>query len=266
LNKATLDLDESTPGIQNSITINGKGIFTADVKGIVSFIPQENFTGDVITTYCIADTSGKIAAAPATITVSINAKPAPSLIINSPQSVCSPSFINLTASPKTWSATPSGGSVNYFSDALCNNSLNHPNNINISGTYFIQYTHPSNGCVVIKPISITVTNATDAPAAKNNTHCGAAAITLNANGAAEGEDYKWYSGENPSPVKIGGSEYTTNVLTATTQFYVSKYNVLYGCETARTAVEAIINEPASIAEAGPDQILPSVQFVKNAGQ
>ncbi|RZL19035.1 MAG: gliding motility-associated C-terminal domain-containing protein, partial [Pedobacter sp.] len=58
----------STAGLQNTITVAGKGTFNVDNEGVVTFAPLSSFTGDVSATYTIADNFG-ILSAPATFTV-----------------------------------------------------------------------------------------------------------------------------------------------------------------------------------------------------
>lgn len=68
IQKNAIDLDASIAGLQNTITVAGKGTFTADAEGIITFAPLSSFTGAVSATYTVADNFG-ILSAPATFTI-----------------------------------------------------------------------------------------------------------------------------------------------------------------------------------------------------
>lgn len=76
----TLDLDPAVKGTQASLSIAGKGLFTATPTadaGIVTFTPAAGFAGTLTAAYTIADTLGEISN-PAYITVNVAAGPAAS--------------------------------------------------------------------------------------------------------------------------------------------------------------------------------------------
>ncbi len=70
LNRATVDLDPTTVGIDNSLTVPGKGTFTVDNNGIVTFTPSGTFAGIVSIPYTVNDLLGSVSN-PATITVTV---------------------------------------------------------------------------------------------------------------------------------------------------------------------------------------------------
>jgi uncharacterized repeat protein (TIGR01451 family) len=55
---ATLDLDPLTPGVQNTLTVPGKGTFTRNPDGSVTFTPVPGFTGTVTIPYTVRDSTG----------------------------------------------------------------------------------------------------------------------------------------------------------------------------------------------------------------
>jgi gliding motility-associated-like protein len=59
INKASVDLDISTPGIQHMFT-NGQGIWTVDNLGNLTFAPAANFNGNAAIQYAVADNTGDI--------------------------------------------------------------------------------------------------------------------------------------------------------------------------------------------------------------
>jgi uncharacterized repeat protein (TIGR01451 family) len=70
LDLATLDLDPATPGIQDRITAPGKGTFSRNPDGSVTFTPVEGFVGTVEIPYTIRDNAGQ-ESNPATIRVEV---------------------------------------------------------------------------------------------------------------------------------------------------------------------------------------------------
>jgi gliding motility-associated-like protein len=77
------------------------------------------------------------------------------------------------------------------------------------------------------------------PSATDGTHCGPGPVTLSASGAADGL-YRWYtqpSGGSPIAGQVN-STYTTPEISTETTYHVSI--AVTGCESARTAVDAMI--------------------------
>src|SRR5882762_3543769 len=68
---ATVDLNTSTAGIQNSIN-TAQGSFSADATGVVTFTPAQNYSGTAATGYTINDKVGKTSNV-ATISVTVMA-------------------------------------------------------------------------------------------------------------------------------------------------------------------------------------------------
>ncbi len=74
IDPATVDLDPSTPAIDSSLTVPGKGTFTANSDGTVKFTPEPGFSGPVAPIpYTVQDTSAQVSS-PATITVTVTPK------------------------------------------------------------------------------------------------------------------------------------------------------------------------------------------------
>ncbi|MBO0356627.1 cadherin-like domain-containing protein [Hymenobacter sp. BT186] len=67
----SLDLDFGTPGIQNTLTVPGKGTFTVDPMGQVTFQPTGNFAGTVTIPYTVNDILNQTTStsSPANITI-----------------------------------------------------------------------------------------------------------------------------------------------------------------------------------------------------
>lgn len=89
-----------------------------------------------------------------------------------------------------------------------------------------------------------------APTAAGGSICAVpGTVILTASGAAAGEDYKWYDAlTGGTLLQTNGTSYTTPPISATTTYYVTKYNTTLLCESSpRTPVTATVN----IAVAGP---------------
>lgn len=169
LNKTTVDLDPTTSGQQTSFTDAGKGTYTVDAAGIVTFTPVSGYVGVSSISYLATDTYGIAATTAATISVTVNATTGPSLTIINPSAVCAPLKVDITnASYK--SSTTAGATYDYFSSLTdANNNTNNinstANTIGASGTYYIRALY--NSCPTVKPIVVQV-DAAPTTASINN--------------------------------------------------------------------------------------------------
>ena len=66
---ATIDLDPSTPGIENTVT-TADGVWTVDAVGTLSFDPVPGFEGVAALAYTVSDDDGNTAV-PANVTVTV---------------------------------------------------------------------------------------------------------------------------------------------------------------------------------------------------
>ncbi|MCD0490223.1 Ig-like domain-containing protein [Pedobacter sp. MC2016-14] len=83
---STIDLNPALAGFQKTFTIAGKGTFTANDNGTVTFVPLSSFTGTVAADYTIKDNYGKTSTV-ATVTFNyiaagITADAGPDAVIN----------------------------------------------------------------------------------------------------------------------------------------------------------------------------------------
>lgn len=96
-----------------------------------------------------------------------------------------------------------------------------------------------NGCVSDTSNSIVSNQMPlSQPLSTNVTICGAQAVILNASGSALGENYKWYNSLSfGTLLQTNDSSYTTPIISATTTYYVTKYDTATLCEsTPRTTI------------------------------
>jgi hypothetical protein len=118
------------------------------------------------------------------VIVTINTTP--SLSINNPAAVCSPSTIDITLAAVTAGST-GGGTLSYWTNAAGSISLASPATISVSGTYYIKSTLGS--CTDIKSVvvtinttpSLTITNPT-AVCSPNTVDITAASVTAGSTG------------------------------------------------------------------------------------
>lgn len=112
--------------------------------------------------------------------------------------------------------------------------------------------------------TLTVSGSTPptVPIATGASICGAGTVTLTASGAGAGENYKWFNALTGGTIlQTGGATYTTPSISATTTYYVSKYNTAQLCESARVAVTAAVNQlPAFTVTGSTTQICESDPF------
>ncbi|HEY3403912.1 MAG TPA: Ig-like domain-containing protein, partial [Ohtaekwangia sp.] len=81
INVGTVDLNTSSGGIQNSITIASVGTFSVNTAGIVTFTPVANFNGTATVNYTVNDNSGATSNQVA-ISVTVNATNDPPSAVN----------------------------------------------------------------------------------------------------------------------------------------------------------------------------------------
>jgi gliding motility-associated-like protein len=81
-----------------------------------------------------------------------------------------------------------------------------------------------------------------APTAANVSRCNNGAVTLQASAGASGiQVYKWYADASTTTSLFTGASFTTPSLIATTDYFVSVFDLATLCESGRTLVKAIIN-------------------------
>ena len=83
-----IDLDPATAGIQSTYTATGKGTFTVDAAGIVTFTPIDNYTGgSAVCSYQVTDNYGKKSNI---AQISFNAKPTEFAYLTDPSTKSQP--------------------------------------------------------------------------------------------------------------------------------------------------------------------------------
>lgn len=186
LNKASVDLDVNTAGLQTSRSVAG-GTFAVNNNGDVTFTPVGNFSGTATIRYAVSDNEG-LSSDPANVTVTVNAVNDPPAAADDARTVNedNTAVINLLANdvdvdgtlvtssvdldPATAgiqsSLTVAGGILNVDAAGV----MTFTPNANFNGSVTASYTVNDNAGATSNAaaISITITAANDAPVAAND--------------------------------------------------------------------------------------------------
>ncbi len=155
------------------------------------------------------------------------------------------SYSTNTCGDKTISYTvnPPAGINWYWQIATNGTSTSYPAKtytVSGSGTYYLRAkcnttwsSHQSTTAVTVNAIPGTA-SGTVTPA----TVCGSGAVSWSGSGAGANEVYRWYAAAS------GGSSITPPTsVTATSTYYVARYNTVTTCEGNRTPVTVTVNPP-----------------------
>ncbi|MES2826861.1 MAG: Ig-like domain-containing protein [Bacteroidota bacterium] len=160
INGASIDLDPATPGEQKSLLVAGKGTFTANANGTVTFVPSSIYSGDVLATYTIKDNYGKestVGNLKVTYTVpGVNANAGADILIN---------LTNTTVSTTLAGNAPGAGNSGLWTQisgpntaVFANNTLNNTSVSNlIGGVYVFRWTIlNAGGCSTFDDVTVNV--------------------------------------------------------------------------------------------------------------
>ncbi|HSY77068.1 MAG TPA: gliding motility-associated C-terminal domain-containing protein, partial [Bacteroidia bacterium] len=157
----------------------------------------------------------------ATATVAID--PTPSLVIQNPNAVCSPSTVDLTNPTVAidHSNLPAGTILSYYYDAGATSPIAVPEQIPTSNTYYIVAT--AAGCSSpAKGVTVTILTSPTAPATTDLHYCQfAAAPALTAN-AAPGNTLIWYTQPVGGDSSFAAPIPSTRTGGVTEQYYVGQ--------------------------------------------
>jgi len=144
-------LNESTT-IGASAVAGNTYSWTSVPPGFVSTSANPTVTPLITTTYYLTET---ITATGCTNThnVVVTVYPKPVLVTN-PQSVCSPSRVDLTAPAVTAGSSLNGATLSYWTNSAATIPMTTPTQAD-NGTYYIKAT-TINGCYVIQPVTVTI--------------------------------------------------------------------------------------------------------------
>lgn len=257
INKAAVDLDPATAGVQNLYTDAGKGTYTVDQNGILTFTAVNGFIGTSIIGYTATDNYGQTSPA-ANIKVTVSSLLGPSLTVTDPAGACAPSTVDITNSALR-SNTSSGATYNYFSSL--SNANNNTGNINASasalsgsGLYFIRA--DLGGCFSVQPVTVVVSQSpTVSNAGAAQKLCNPGGSTLTANDPLVGTGV-WSQVSGPSTATFTTPAFSncaiSNLLKGSYQF---RWTISNGaCAASTNDVSVTV---ANASAAGSNQALPN---------
>lgn len=182
----------------------------------------------------------------ATIAKDVIVDAGPKLVITNPKAVCAPDRVDITTAAITTGST-NVSTLSYWQDVNCTVTLNNPNMIGASGTYYIKAVSAL-GCVDIKPVIVTidpipVLSITNPPAVcfPNTVDITAASITVGSTGG--GTFTYWTNAAATNPL------IAPNAINTSGTYYI-KITSAGGCSDINP-VSVTIN-PLPIADAGID--------------
>lgn len=169
------------------------------------------------TTYYVQAMNGSCAGPKTAVTVTVNSIPANPTIVGA--SICSGNSATLTA-------TAPGGTYEWWTASSGGTSLGtgiayNTGTLSTTTTYYVETT--VNGCKSAGRTAVTVT-VTPTPAVPNITGtaiCGGNSTGLTVTSPVAGETYRWYDQSTGGNLLQIGTSYTTPILNATTNYYVS---------------------------------------------
>ncbi|RAW02394.1 tandem-95 repeat protein, partial [Pseudochryseolinea flava] len=170
---ATIDLDITTPGIQNTVTTTS-GTWVVDAIGNVTFTPTNNFNGTATVSYTVNDDGGATSL-PGTISVTVNTINDAPLAMgdNFITDEDTPASINVTSNDTDADGTVSGNSVD-LDDAIpgiqstrvvdegtwtvdATGNVSFVPALNFNGNVSVSYTVNDNDGAVSNPVTISLT-------------------------------------------------------------------------------------------------------------
>lgn len=163
LNRASVDLNIDEEGVQTTFSVEGKGTFSVNNQGIVSFTPEARFSGIAIANYTVRDIYG---AQSGSASIRFTITPAPVLA-----NAGADTLINVGAVPRSYTMSGNRPSTNTVSGSGLWTQITGPsaasiinpssptaivNNL-VAGTYIFRWTiSSSGGCQDFDDITIRV--------------------------------------------------------------------------------------------------------------
>ena len=159
INRASIDLDPSAVGLQNTFAVPGKGVFSISEESNILFTPENNFSGTVVASYNIKDTFG-MTSNNASITLTYTAAPVLPVAGADQLLNISTATTNYTLqgnSPgtdvATWTQVSGPSTATIVNPALPNTAVNNLTN----GVYIFRWTIKSTGgCELTDDVQIVV--------------------------------------------------------------------------------------------------------------
>ncbi len=205
--------------------------------------------------YRVIATSGISCDTIAPVTVTVYTKPV--LLITNPLAICSPGSVDITTAAVTAGST-GNGTLSYWTDPAATNPLVSANAITNSATYYIK-TITTDGCIDIKPVTVTIYLLPISNAGSDLTICSGVAGDI---GSAQvsGYTYAWLptiglsSATVPNPNNTTVNSGTTPLITSYT---VTTTITATGCLSVDSSVITVNPQPVLIITNPADVCFPS---------
>ncbi len=181
------------------------------------------------------------------VTVTVNLIPGAASGSVSPLAICGTGSVS-------WSASGAGTNEAYrwYNVLTGGSAITPPTSISTSTTLYVSMYNTVTGCEGNRSAVTATVNPLPGLATGNvspTTLCGSGSVSWSGSGAGAYEVYRWYANSS------GGSTITPAAgISATTTYYVSRYNTVTGCEGSRTAVTVTIN---TLPGAGAGSVSPN---------
>ncbi len=238
---ASLSGNNPAPGTGNWSKIGG--------PGIVSFLPGPDAPGALarinsgdegLYEFEWRITSGSCP--PAVDTVSVLFKPLPGMPGAGGTEQCGAgsvtlsSTIGINGNSNRWYESGFGGSILSTSTSFITPVLDS------SKSYWVATYNDTTYCESNRRrVDVIINPVPEVPAAGDIEHCGEDSVLVTAGIGNNGTTNRWYDAPAGGNLLATSKDYTTPYLTASTSYWVSSYNELTNCESARIRVDISIN-------------------------
>ncbi|WPO78213.1 PKD domain-containing protein [Flavobacterium sp. KACC 22761] len=247
LNSGTIQLDVDISGAASYLW-TGPGINSGNQNLKSPAVSYTDLSAGV-NNYTCAVTVGAPCNTTNTAGLVITLNPLPTLVINNPAAVCSPSTVNLTDAAVTAGST-AGVTFTYFTDSAGTVALANSEAVAASGTYYIKATN-AEGCSAIQPVTVTVNPVPTVVTTAPPKVCAGTPVDLTASsvtaGSTAGLTYTYFTDaagtsvlDTPSAVTAGGT-------------YYIKGTTASGCSAIK-AVAVSFNPSPTVVTAAPPAV------------
>jgi hypothetical protein len=229
----------SQPSVLSATVGSGETVdwFTGSCGGTPVTSPVSPTTTTTYYARARNTTTGCTSAACASVTVTVNPRPAtPTSPLATPPTTC-------TSQPSVLSATVGGGeTVEWFTDSCGGAAVTSPVSPTTTTTYYARARNTTTGCVSATCASVTVTvnpqpATPTSPLATPDTTCAGQPSVLSAT-VGGGETVEWFTDS------CGGTPATSPVSpTTTTTYYARALNTTTGCISAACATTTVTVVP-----------------------
>ena len=183
--------------------------------------------------------------------VNILINPRPTLVINNPDPVCSPTTIDLTDANITM-GSESGLNLTYWENENTTIPLTNYTSVETSGSYYIQAENNSTGCKTIKQVTVVVNEQPQLIITDPAVVCAPETIDLSDASITAGSDvgmtFSYWEDENAT---VALPDYTAIVTSGT--YYIQITNPTTGCTNIKP-VNVTINPMPNLMITDPDPV------------